>query len=150
MTDPDCLFCKIIAGDITENECGKDIVLTQEIVGEQLKQIIPPGSLVYWFGESAVSLLYIPGIKIYPPQLNDGSTYYKNGDGDILLKFSAWDPKLNQRWLNEADFILIEARLLKGDLRKTLKSSDYEELQSTLPLISCRANSRIRVFQKMP
>jgi hypothetical protein len=141
---------KLIAGNIRENECGNDIIMSHELVGEQLREIVPPGSLVYWFGESAVSLLYLPRIEIYPPQLNDSTTYYKDGDSDILLKFGAWNPELKQRWLDEADFILIEARFLKGSLKKTLKSSYYEEIQSTSPLYSCRPDSRIRIFHKKP
>ncbi|MFQ5615519.1 MAG: hypothetical protein ACE5GO_03560 [Anaerolineales bacterium] len=111
--------------------------------------MIPPGSQVYWKGgNSAVPLLYVPGIEVYAPQLNGDYTIYEHDDSDTLLKFGLWSDALARQWLQEADFVLIEARFYSGWLRDTVESGNLESLPPTPPTVTCRPSAQILVFQR--
>ena len=45
--------------------------LLTKLPGNIWRETIPPGSRIYWFGQlSVVPLLYLPGVRIYPAQIN--------------------------------------------------------------------------------
>ena len=73
------------------------------------RSIIPQGSLVYWEGGlSAAPLLYLPGVNIFPPQINDGYSFISNGDTAELFKFGYWNEEMDAEWKATADFFIIE------------------------------------------
>jgi hypothetical protein len=142
----------ILAGGYRTYDCTGDVIQSYRTAGERLAKNIPSGSLVYWRGGlSVVPLLYVPGIKIFPPQINDGYSYFLVGKPDVLLKFGYWNEELDHRWLDEADFILVEKRNYDGDLRKSIISlKDVIELEPTPPTVACRSDSRILIFKRAP
>jgi len=66
----------VLGGGYNTYDCGGDVIASYEAAGAHLAQNIPPGSSVYWKGSlSTVPLLYVPGIRIFPAQINDGYSF---------------------------------------------------------------------------
>jgi hypothetical protein len=130
-------------------DCGGDVIASYEAVGADLAKTLPPGAQVDWRGGlSPVPLLYVPDIRIYPPQLNDGYSRRVGGDPAELIKRGFWDDSLSSRWLHETDFLLAEKAVLKN-LSSTLDAIGYEQVMVTPPLITCRDNSPIYVLRRI-
>jgi len=98
---------------------------------------------------SAVPLLYLPDIQVYPSQLNGDYTFKNYGDPDILVKHGYWSEELADRWLGEADFVLLQARFYDEWYRERLKNGAFEELESTPPSVYCEENTHIRIFKRV-
>lgn len=140
----------LLGGGYMTYDCDSDVIQSTRVLGEYLKENIPPGSLVYWRGGlSAVPLLYVPDIRIFPPQINDGYSFYIGGDPDRLLRAGRWNRELDQRWLQEADVVLIEDRSYSQKIRDMLPST-LIQLSLTPPGAACRKDSRIHIFVKAP
>ncbi len=140
-------------GDNHQNsQCEEDVIERYRVIGKELDQIIPEGSKVYWKGYSSLPLLYIPGIKIYPPQVNGIYTFFYDGNSDQLERYGFWNRELDKQWLEEADFILIDERIfLKEPLYKEFRNgfspTDKVEIYRTLPMEPCLNNSSVIVYQ---
>jgi hypothetical protein len=127
--------------------CQRDIINSYRSAGQHIAERIPSGSKVYWKGgNSAVPLLYIPGIQLYPAQLNGDYTFKKYGDPEILDKYGYWSEELSEKWLNEADYILVQQRFFNEFYQERLYSDGFEELESTRPAAYCEENTHIRIF----
>lgn len=128
--------------------CDQDVLARYEQVGAQLAQVIPPGTQVYWRGDaSPMSLLYIPGIKIYPPQLNGYFSIRDEENLDTLLRYGFWSNWLNLKWLDEADVLLVrEAEIPSVQTFNTLQ--DFQELEKTPPVFACSADTSIHIFER--
>lgn len=130
-----------------ERDCSGDVIASYEAGGARLAEAVPPGARVYWWGGlSAVPLLYIPEAQIFPAQVNDGYSYRLSGDSDDLERFGWWSRELAEKWLNEADVILIEARQYGGFATSIAESEAFDETSPTPPMIPCRANSPVHIF----
>ena len=130
-----------------DRDCGGDVIASYEAGGARLAEVVPAGAKVYWWGGlSAVPLLYIPEAQIYPAQINDGYSYRLSGDADELERFGWWSEELAEKWLQEADVILIEARQYGGFATSFAESGAFDETSPTPPMIPCRANSPIHIF----
>jgi len=128
-------------------DCDGDVIERFDQVGAQLAGSIPAGALVYWSGgNSAVPLLYLKDASIFPPQINSSYTLRLDGDPDDLSRYGFWNEDLAKRWANDADVILIEERLFGGWLGELTESSDFDELQPTLPTAPCRDEASIHIF----
>jgi hypothetical protein len=131
-------------------DCGGDVISSYESVGAHLARLIPLGSKVYWKGGlSFAPLLYVPGIQIYPSQVNGDYSFYLDGDSEALEKYGFWNPDLANRWLNEADFALIEQRYYPKWFRDTVDQDRFMELEPTPDKVICRDNSQIRIFKRI-
>jgi len=108
--------------------------------GKYLDEVIKPGSKVYWRGTSAVTLLYLNDIEIYPPQLNDVYTYFLGGDPDELFRYGMWNPKLDLLWQQDADVILIEGTRGVPDI------DSYDELAPSPAVLPCNSDTKIHVY----
>ena len=140
----------VFGGGYRTYDCQQDVLQSYEAAGKHLAKYIPPSSLVYWKGTlSTVPLLYVPDIRIYPSQINDGYSMVDGDDLDLILKFGRWNEKLAIQWTKEADFILIEERSFKGWLRDIITTGKYQELEPTPPTVYCRDNSQIRIFKRL-
>lgn len=142
---------KVLSGGQGEYDCPGDALVSYQAAGNALAEKIPPGSSVYWKGNlSAVPLLYVPGIKIYPSQINAAYSLKQEGEEDMLLQFGFWSPQLAEKWILNSDFVLIEQQYFKGWEKEILKSEQFEELEQTPPVVDCRESSRIRIFRRTP
>lgn len=130
-----------------DRDCGWDVIASYEAGGAHLAGHVPPGSKVYWWGGlSAAPLLYLPDVEIYPAQINDGYSFRLGGDLDDLLRYGWWSQELADRWIGEADVILIEERLYGGFATGFAESAAFDEVSPTPPLVPCRSNSPIHIF----
>jgi hypothetical protein len=138
----------LLGGGYRTYDCAGDVIASNRSVGEYLANTISPGSLVYWRGGlSAAPLLYLPGIRIYPPQINDGYSFFLDGDPDKLLSFGYWNRALDQKWLEEADYLLIEDRSYSKKFREELRDTTTQLPLSPLT-VTCHADSSIRIFER--
>lgn len=131
-------------------DCGGDVISSYESVGAHLARVIPSGTKVYWNGGlSFAPLLYLAGVQIYPAQVNDGYSFYLDGDAVALEKYGHWNPDLSNRWLDETDFALIEQRNYRQMFRDVVDQDRFIELEATPDKVICRDNSRIRIFKRL-
>lgn len=140
---------QLLAGEYNSYDCPKDVVPGYKAVGAQLAKVIPTGSSVYWVGYSPVTLLSLPDIKIYPAQLHGTYSFRVSDDDDALLKYGWWNQHLAEKWLNEADFVLIEARnMSRSDwLTHALEGGAFREVAVTRPQ-TCQSDSSFHVFRR--
>ncbi len=131
--------------------CGGNVIRNQEIIGEHLASKIPPGSTVYWRGRlSAVPLLYIPDVKIFPAQINGDYTIYTGGDSERLEKFGFWNEDLALTWASKADTILIARHYYSGWLKDYVNAGQFDELEATPLSAHCEPDAQIRIFRRKP
>jgi hypothetical protein len=131
-------------------DCQTDIIRDHEELGKYLSSIIPQDSLVYWDGGNAFTpMLYVPQAKIFPPQINNGYTYYIGGDPDILYSFSHWNAELDARWKSEADIFIIEAKRYAA-WKDFLTPQSFQEFAKPTYSPSCVEGAALRIFQRLP
>lgn len=140
----------LLAGEYNSYDCQTDVIPGYESVGADLAGVIPPGSTVYWAGYSPVTLLYLPGVKIYPAQLHGVYSFRISDDDDALLRYGWWNQHLADKWLQEADFVLVEGRTgTRNDwLTQTLANGGYQEIAVTGPQAACQPDSMFHVFRR--
>jgi hypothetical protein len=128
-------------------DCGQPVLAALEAVGSDLAARIPPGTQVFWKGgDSAVPLLYIPGVKMYLPQINGDYNLYDLDDDDALLRFGLYNDALVERWLREAGVVLIEAAQFEGALRNSVESAGLTYAWQTAAPYPCLPGSAILAF----
>lgn len=140
---------KMLGGGKYADVCQSDVIASHEAVGNQLAELVPEGSLVYWQNDvSPLPLLYLPGRKFFPPQLNHWYTYREGGDPDILNKNGFWNAELANRWIEEADYLLIADQYVPSFAKKQGFSEMVDELSPTGLTVACRENSIIHIFRR--
>jgi 4-amino-4-deoxy-L-arabinose transferase-like glycosyltransferase len=131
--------------------CGMDVIARTEVVGKQLASEVPPKSLVYWENDlSPLPLLYIERVRIFPPQLNHWYSYFTGGNPDTLAKSGFWNAELAQRWMQEADFMMLAKPYVDRWYANAEFRAIYDEVDYTLPSDPCdRSNGTpIYIFRK--
>jgi hypothetical protein len=139
-----------LGGGFHNYDCGGDVIAGYDAAGAHLAKAIPAGSLVYWQGGLSIApLLYVPGVRVFPPQMEDGYARYVIGDSDTLRRFGFWNQELAEQWIQEADYVLVEEQYYKKWLRATLEGGPYVELEASPPTVICRDDAQIRIFQRI-
>ena len=139
----------VFAGGYNTYDCGGDVIRGYESAGKHLRAVIPANSLVYWEGgNSVIPMLYLEDVEIFPAQINGDYSFRLGGASEELEKFGFWSEELALQWAEEADYILIEERFYTGWLKELVESDNYDELEPTEPILSCRRNSAIHIFRK--
>ena len=139
----------VLGGGYNTYDCAGDVIRGYEAAGEHLARLIPPGSRVYWRGgNSAVPLLYLEEVEIFPAQINGDYSLRIGGDPDALARYGFWSEELARQWANEADFILIEERLFGGWLGELVEAGGHNELRETPSTVLCRGNASIHIYKK--
>jgi hypothetical protein len=128
---------------------GSNVLASYAKAGEYLRSVIPPGSQVYWDGRIDAIFLYLPDVKIYPPQLNNTHSFFTGGNPDALLRTGLWNDVLAKQWLAEADYVLIEAGLKQDWEMKILNSDQYVALKPSPKPEKCRWQSAILVYKRV-
>ncbi|PKN92602.1 MAG: hypothetical protein CVU44_13140 [Chloroflexi bacterium HGW-Chloroflexi-6] len=137
----------LLAGEYQGYDCPADTLPGYETVGAALAERIPPGSKLYWDGYSPVTLLYLPGIQILPGQLH-GAYSFRISDDDAGLRRYGWtNQSLNEQWLAESDFVLLEARNLDPDSWLSGQLSAFELVLETAPQ-SCESSSIMYLYRR--
>ena len=127
---------------------GTDVFASYREAGAELSQVIEPGSTVYWEGRLTAIFLYMPEVKIYPPQLNHVHSYFVGGDPDLLLRSSFWNDELAQQWLKEADYIMVQGAEKVYLTDEMLESGEYVKVMSAPKAERCRWQSVITIYQR--
>jgi hypothetical protein len=139
----------VLAGDYNSYDCAADVIPSYEATGALLAKSIPPGSKIFWAGYSPVTLLYLPGVKIYPAQLHGAYSFRISADDDALLKYGWWNEHLAEKWLNEADFILAEQKNLgKNDWLSAAGRLEHFELVTQSAPLSCDADAVMFLYRR--
>lgn len=130
--------------------CKQDMILAHEQLGAYLSEIIPSNSLVYWDGGNAFTpMVYVPNVRIFPIQINDGYTYRIGGDPETLHRFSHWNSELNEEWKNSADVFIIEAKRFSS-WKDFLTPQDFEEYAPPPTAPTCYEGGELRIFHRNP
>lgn len=128
---------------------GSNVLASYARAGEYLRSVIPPGSQVYWDGREDAIFLYLPDVKVYPPQLNHTHSFFVGGDADALLRIGLWNDVLAKQWLAQADYIMIEAGLKQEWEMQILESNKYVKLNPSPKTEKCRWQSSILVYKRV-
>ncbi len=139
------VFSPALHGNI--RDCDMDVIAAAEEVGAHLRQLIPPGSSVYWHGSlSATPLLYLPEAKIFPPQINAAYTFLSGSDTAQAIKFGYWNEELDAQWKASADFFIVEQQYYMA-WKEFFTPARFVELKASPPT-SCQPKSRLRIFRR--
>jgi hypothetical protein len=126
---------------------GTDVFASYRKAGAELSQVIEPGSKIYWEGRLLAIFLYMPDVKIYPPQMNHVHSYFIGGDADTLLHYSQWNDELARQWLADADYILVQNTEKVYLTDEMLESGEYVKVMSAPRAEKCRWQSAIQVYR---
>jgi hypothetical protein len=137
----------LLGGEYEGYRCPTNTLPSYELAGTQLAGHIPPGSKLYWDAYSPVTLLYLPGIQILPGQLHGGYSFRISEDDAGLRRYGWTNQSLNEKWLAESDFYLLEARNLSPDSWLDENSSEFELILKTAPQ-SCLPGSEIYLYRR--
>lgn len=137
-----------LGGGYRTYDCGGDVLRGYQAAGAHLRQLIPANSLVYWEGDPATPLLYLPEARLFPAQINAAYSFRLGGAPDSLARYGFWSETLARQWAEQADFILIEEEQFGGWLGKMVSSDEYDELPPTWLTVECYNKSEIHIFQK--
>lgn len=142
------VFSPLLAGSRIRPDCSINVIAANEEIGAYLKQNIPQGSRVYWNGGLSVApLLYLPGIKIYPAQINNGYSFRVGGDPQQLLKYGFWNTTLAGQWLLNADFVIVESGRYQR-MKNVLTSDRFDRLPPSPVSTSCLDGSQLLIFRR--
>ncbi|MDP1715396.1 MAG: glycosyltransferase family 39 protein [Anaerolineales bacterium] len=142
------LFSPILGGSYGKPDCRSNVILANEQIGEHLSSIIPLGSVVYWNGGlSTVPLLYLPGVKIFPAQINNGYSFISGGDSHELYRFGYWNEEMDAEWRTTADFFIIE-EWRYPEWKQFLSPAEFDEYARTPVGTSCLEETRLRIFKR--
>lgn len=129
--------------------CNIDVIAAFEEDGAYLARIVPPGSLVYWDGPSLALLAYIPGVEIFPAQLNQGAAFFLGGDPQELLRFGRWNQEAKEQWIEQAEFFIVEESKYP-DWEGFFSSDRFDEFPRAPQAVACYDGARVRIFKKKP
>ena len=128
---------------------GMDVFASYERAGRDLREVIEPGSKIYWEGRIPAVFLYLPDVQVYGPQLNHLHYYFNGGNAETLQRFNYWNDALAEKWLAEADYILVQETEMFYLNKETLESGKYVHVLSAPKAEKCRWQSVIQVYQRM-
>ncbi|MBI5966009.1 MAG: glycosyltransferase family 39 protein [Chloroflexi bacterium] len=138
----------VLHGSSGKLDCNSDVILANEKIGEYLRGIIPRDSLVYWNGGlSAVPLLYLPDVDIFPPQINSGYSFRSNGNTAELIEFGFWNEEMDAEWRATADFFIIESERY-NEWKKFFNPDQFVEFVRSPIGTSCLKESQLRIFHR--
>jgi hypothetical protein len=139
----------LFGGGYRDLDCDVDIINYYEVFGSELSNIIPEGTQVFWWGSSAVPLLYLPDRRIYPAQLNP-TAYHIGGNSDNLLKRGFWNDILGQQWVFEANFLILKSGIRPKWIKNVIDEDEFHEVLH-LPIGgSCLRDLDYSVYQRLP
>lgn len=144
------LLSPVLNAGRSRADCEQDILSANEQLGAHLASVIPADSLVYWDGGlSFAPMVYVPNMRFFPPQINDGYTYRIGGDPDTLFRFSHWNSELNDQWLKSANVFIIESKRY-STWKSFLNPQEFEEYQRPPTAPSCEDGAGLRIFHRLP
>jgi hypothetical protein len=142
------ILSPILSGSAGQPDCDSNVVSANEQIGVHLRSIIPQGSLVYWNGGlSTAPLLYLPGVEIFPAQINNGYSFISQGDRAELVKFGYWNEEMDAEWKATADFFILEEQRYPA-WKEFLDPEIFDEYERTSVGTSCLEGTGLRIFRR--
>jgi hypothetical protein len=142
------ILSPVAHGSAAGLDCSSDVIADNKRIGDHLRQIIPAGSSVYWDGGlSAAPLLYLPGVKLFPAQINSAYSFISNGDTAELYRFGFWNEEMRDEWKATADFFLIEEKRY-DDWKAFFVPGRFDEFAPSPVGTSCLKDTRLRIFRR--
>lgn len=140
----------LVLSDYQIYDCGWEVTSSYKDVAAELAALVPSDSKVYFYAHTAMMLIYLPDIYLYPPMLY--SDYFKayGGNNDVILRYGWWNFELDRLWMVDADVALIEQRNIlyyPGIVEQLLEVGFHETGQTSLSA-PCHPEYFFRVFQK--
>jgi len=144
----------LLGGGRFAYDCNGDALVSYESTGAQLASLIPPGSKVYWDSGSsstftATLLLYLPGIQVFPAQINGQFSYHIGGNPDDLLRIGFWNDELASQWIQEADVIVIHRPANSPIWERYASRPGYEMHLIQQPMGSC-LQTKLQIILRKP
>jgi hypothetical protein len=140
---------RVLGNGYQDNDCDGDVIVAHETAGQYLAGVIPPGSQVYWHGtESVVPMLYVPGVSMYLPQIDNVHTFRLGGNTQEMLRIGLWNDELAERWKQEADFVVVLERRYNSEWKDFLESGQFDELPRSPSVAPCQDDARLRIFRR--
>jgi len=142
----------LMNGDYRQDgDCAQDVIANYEKIGQELADLIPAGSNIYWDVGSAVPLLYLPDANLHLVQIYGEYSYRIGGSPDEMEKYGYWNEELARRWMAEADFLVFE----EGSQPALPALEDVPNLDSYTrtilpPVNPCNLGTRLFVYQRSP
>jgi len=147
---------KILGGEMHNFSCHADVISEHEKAAERISNYVLGDDNVFWLGMNTQSvLLDLMGkreISIYPQQLNAKYSYRVGGDEESLAQYGFWNETLMEKWLKEADVLLIEKEALVDwyenfGMRQNIQ--DFERVDS-ISQIGCFGEKAITIYRRKP
>ncbi len=139
----------VLHGSAGARDCKSDVIFANEQIGSYLREVIPQGSLVYWNGGlSAAPLLYLPGVDIFPGQINNGYAFRGNGKTTELIKFGFWNEEMDANWKATANYFIIESGRYTSEWKEFLSPDRFDEYERSPMGTSCLEDSQLRIFHR--
>lgn len=139
-----------LGGGATSYDCAGNTISDYEVAGSELAERIPTGSKIDWRADGGLSpalLLYLPGIEIYPPQLNGAYSFRQGGATDELYRYGYWNEVLSQQFMEDADFLMVATRP-SVKIEEQVLAAGFRELNPPPPLEHCPRRLELRLFTK--
>ena len=136
-------------------QCREDQISNFEKLGKEIADKIPEDSQIYWLGYSPSLLLYLPDVKIFPPQLNGYNTFSTLLNSDELYREGRWNEELAERWAGDAThMILTQLAYQSSDrvIENYVKTGVYREISlDTTFFYTCDETNqlKIRLFERI-
>jgi hypothetical protein len=141
----------LLGGGFQEWSCKENTLTAFEESGRYLAEVIPTGSQVYWSGGNAAAVLsYLPGIRIFPQQLDGPYNYYQTGSSDELARYGYWNGILAQRWQEEANVFLFQEKDYVELWKSYVNTDAFNEPPRFTQALNCAPDTYLRVFIRKP
>jgi len=138
-----------LGGGFNQWECNGNVIKTYEQAGQYLTSVLSPGDLIYWDGGNAIAvLLYTPGKRIHPQQLDWQWNYWLEGDPDTLSRLGHWNFDLAEQWRQDADVIIVQQGYFNSGWQVFLNSDEYSEALRTNEYLNCTPDSSLLVYRR--
>jgi hypothetical protein len=138
----------LLAGSYTNRDCDVDVITSNELIANHLQGIIPAGSSIYWDGGlSAIPLVYLSNMTIYPAQINSAYSFKSGGDTQDVQRFGLWNEELRTEWKATSDFIIVEESRYQN-WQQFLTPAEFDEYLPTPVGTSCVEETRLRIFKR--
>jgi hypothetical protein len=135
-----------LGGGFVQWECNMNVIKTYEQTGGFLASNLSQSDLVYWDGGNAVAiLLYVPGIQIFPQQLDDQWNFFHGGDSNALARLGLWNDELAKLWRDKANVVIIQQVDFLG-WQSYLDKSGFVEIQPLKAPLDCEPDTFLRIF----
>jgi hypothetical protein len=141
---------KNFGGDSTIIMCNTgDILTAQEKVARELSGVIPKNSLVYYLNKTSIPLLYLPDVRIFPSLINKDFYYRLGGNDQELEKYGYWNDSLSEKWMVEADYLILargQGKII-NDKRLISGLKENSHLLTTSNLVPCVEKTNLQVYK---